>query len=245
MNTIKSLRNDLERLKVDPSGILMVHVSYKAIGETEGRGDAVLDCLSQYMENGLFLMGGHTYENVNDEHPVMDARNTPVCVGVLPELFRRRPGVRRSLHPTHSICGLGRHAAEFLTGDHLADTPCGLKTAWRRLYEQKAQILLIGVRFDRNTFIHGIEEWYNIPGRVADEPKPYYVIDFDGVTHFTPQRRHCYGQPSKLFESENAMLAAGAATEGKFGNAACFLCDAKKLSDTWGEILAKDPDCWK
>lgn len=235
MHTTKTLVNDLSRMGIDPSGPLLVHVSYKAIGEVDGRGDAVLDALCEFMASGLLMLPGHTWDNIGEENPVMDARTTPVCVGVLPELFRNRPAVTRSLHPTHSLCGLGRDAANFLTGDHLADTPCGFLTAYRRLYEQNGQILLLGVRFDRNTFIHGVEEWYGVPGQVSEKLTPLYVKDFDGVTHFTPQHRHCYTEMSPCFYAEDEMIAAGAVKVTRFGDAECLLCDARKLSDRLGE----------
>ena len=237
MHTVESLQKDLGRLGVDPSGALLVHVSCKTIGEVDGRGDAVLDALSAHMAGGLLMLPGHTWAAVNDTHPVMDARTTPSCVGVLPELFRRRPGVCRSLHPTHSLCGLGRGAGRFLAGDERADTPCGFGTAYRRLYEQRGQILLIGVGFNRNTYIHGVEEWYDVPNRLEEKLKPLFVMDFGGVTRFTPQHRHSYNSETGPFRAEAAMIAAGAATQGRLGDADCLLCDARKLSDGLGEMI--------
>lgn len=248
MHTAESLKQDLGHLGVDPSGILLVHSSYKAIGETEGRGEAVLDSLIDYMETGLLLLPSHTWESVNSvntENPVMDVRTTPSCVGILPELFRKRPGVHRSLHPTHSVCGLGRYAVDFLAGDHLADTPCGFRTVYRRIYEQNGQILLIGVDFMSNTFIHGIEEWCGVPGILKEERTPLYVVDHDGNTHSTPM--HCHTPSccsSKAFESEEAMIAAGAVTRGKFGNADCLLCDAGKLSDELERMIKTGKICF-
>ena len=40
--------------------------------------------------------------------PAFDARRQPSQMGILSELFRRRAGVLRSLHPTASVCALGR-----------------------------------------------------------------------------------------------------------------------------------------
>ncbi len=238
MNTYESLSRDLSRLGVEQSKPLIVHASYKAIGETEGRGETVIDSIIDYMSAGLLLLPSFTYDYVSAEHPVMNVKNTPSCVGVLPELFRKKDGIRRSLHPTHSVCGIGYNAAEFLCGDHLSDTPCGYETVYRRLYEHKGQILLIGVKFMENTFIHGVEEWYDVPGRLLEEHMPLSVVDYDGIIHSTPMRGYTHPFDSlKAFESEDAMIAIGAVTQGKFGNADCLLCDAKKLSDGLGEMI--------
>lgn len=48
---------------------------------------------------GLLIVPCHTWSNVNDENPVFDVRETKPCVGLLPDLFRRRKGVVRTLHP--------------------------------------------------------------------------------------------------------------------------------------------------
>jgi aminoglycoside 3-N-acetyltransferase len=238
MHTADSLKQDLSRMKISPENILLIHISYKAIGEVDGRADAVLDALSGYMHNGLLLLPAHTWANIKqDENPVMDVRSTPVCVGALPELFRNRPNVCRSLHPTHSLCGLGQAARQFLYGDHLAQTPCGQKTAYRRLYEHNAQILLVGVGFNRNTFIHCVEEMYSVPGRLSEEQHKLWVIDYDGTKYFTPQYRHCYPELSALFSWENEMVSAGAVTRERFGDADCFLCDARKLANEMGKLL--------
>ena len=41
------------------------------------------------------------------KRPVFDVRRQPSEMGLLSELFRRRESVRRSLHPTASVCALG------------------------------------------------------------------------------------------------------------------------------------------
>ena len=41
------------------------------------------------------------------QYPRFDVRRTPSQMGFVTALFRRRPNVVRSLHPTHSICALG------------------------------------------------------------------------------------------------------------------------------------------
>ncbi|MCL2741407.1 MAG: AAC(3) family N-acetyltransferase [Oscillospiraceae bacterium] len=107
MHRKKDLIGDLERLGVDPGGTLLTHLSYKAIGEVFGRGDAVLDALQTHMRKGLLVLPTHTWDYVGLNNPVMDVLHTPSCVGALTNLFRRRTGARRSLHPTHSLAAMG------------------------------------------------------------------------------------------------------------------------------------------
>src|SRR5690625_6471078 len=56
----------------------------------------------------------------------------------------------------------------------------------------RSKILLVGVDLKRNTFIHGIEEWVDIPGRVTDGHEDLITVLPDGTEILVPSRRH-YG----------------------------------------------------
>ncbi|NJS39886.1 MAG: AAC(3) family N-acetyltransferase [Rhodobacteraceae bacterium] len=57
-----------------------------------------------------------------------DAKRTPSEMGLLTELFRRAPGAKRSLHPTHSVTALGPLAEQLTATHHQATTPSGRGT---------------------------------------------------------------------------------------------------------------------
>lgn len=241
MHTQASLEKDLATLGVDPNGTLMVHISYKSVGAVEGGGDAVLDALSDYMRDGLLVLPAHTWNNVNAQNPVMDVLLTPVCVGYLPEAFRKREGVKRSLHPTHSLAALGRDAEAFAAGDELTRTPCAANSTYHKLYERGAQILLIGVDFTRNTYIHGLEEWEGARGTISDVETAMYVIDEQGRRHFTPQHRHCAPMGSDTFSKlEPLAEKKGAMGRGRFGDAEVMLVSARGLRDIFASVMAID-----
>ena len=174
MYTKKDLMLHLEKNNIDPSGTLLVHISYKAIGEVDGRGDTVLDAFMEYMKDGLLVFPSHTWNYVNEgKNPVMDVLYTPSCVGVLTEIFRKREGVRRSLHPTHSVSAIGADTEVFIAGEEKINTPCGKGGTHYKLWERNAQIMLVGVNFTRNTFIHGIEEWDGAQGTIDQNLTDY------------------------------------------------------------------------
>lgn len=242
MYTKNSLKEDLARLGIEPAGTLMAHLSYKAIGEVEGRGDAVLDALMEYMRPGLLVLPSHTWANVNDQNPVMDVLYTPSCVGALTNLFRARPGVLRSLHPTHSLCACGRDAESFLDGEERIKTPCGKGGAYYRLWERDAQILLIGVNFTRNTYIHGIEEWDGAVGSISPGIRDRYVITAEGRRLHTQEYPHCAPHGSETFSKlEPDAQRLGILTLGRFGGATARLMRARPLRTMVAELLKEDP----
>ena len=242
MYTKNELKKQLGELGIDPYGTLKVHISYKSLGEIKGRADAVLDAFIEYMEPGLLVLPSHTWDNVGDENPVMDVLYTPTCVGILTELFRHRPGVIRSMHPTHAVAALGKDAALFVAGEEKMKTPCGVGGTHYKLWERNAQILLIGINFSRSTYIHGIEEWEGAEGSIAKETTDMYVINHEGQRLYTPQNRHDAPLGSETFvKLETPALIQGVLKFGRFGDAETRLTNAAPLRAMAGEFLKKDP----
>ena len=133
MYTKAELKQQLQNAGLTGKETILIHSSMKAIGEVEGGADTVLDAWMEYFADGLLLLPTHTWANVNAECPVYDYRSTPSCVGLLTNLFWLREGVVRSLHPTHSLAGFGKGAAEYLAGEDENNTPCTPGGAYDRL----------------------------------------------------------------------------------------------------------------
>ena len=241
MYTKNDLKKQLKEIGIDPYGTLKIHASYKAIGKVKGGPETVLDALVEYMEPGLLVIPGHTWSNT-DENPVMDVLYTPTCVGILTELFRKRPGVIRSLHPTHAVCALGKDAASFVAGEEKMRTPCGKGGVHYKLWERDAQILLIGVTFSRSTYIHGIEEWEGAVGSISKDTRDMYVINHEGVRVHVPQNGHSAPLGSETFvKLELPAVIEGILSLGRFGDATTRLVKAKELRTLAAKFLKEDP----
>ena len=173
------LKNDLTALHFKPSDTVLIHSSMKSIGPVAGGADTVLDVLMDYFgEYGLLVFPTLSYRNVNAEHPRFDVRKTPCVTGILPELFRQRPGVIRSLHPTHSVAAFGKDAASFTADHENAETPEPKGSPWWKLLERHGKILFIGTGISCNTFLHGVDEWLEIPNMRSPLPQHLEVVDW-------------------------------------------------------------------
>jgi aminoglycoside 3-N-acetyltransferase len=242
MHTKENLIRDLEKLGVDKQGTLLVHSSMKSIGDVEGGADTVLDALSEYMKDGLLVLPTHTWSYIKAENPKFYVEDSPSCIGILTELFRKRPGVVRSLHPTHSVAALGKDAEEFVEGNESFDTPCARDSSWGKLLDRKAKIMLIGVDLRRNTFIHGIEEWIDIPGRITNTREQLYTVLRDGTEILVPSRRHightseCYWKVDEIFEKKKIMH------KGSFGDALAGVCDTVGMTELLFRMLEVKSD---
>jgi aminoglycoside 3-N-acetyltransferase len=241
--TEKNLLIQLEKMNIDQKGTIIVHSSMKKIGKVEGGADTVLDALSKFMKDGLLVFPTHTWEYVNKDNPRFYVESSPSHIGVLTEEFRKRPNVIRSLHPTHSVAALGKDAESYTDGNENFDTPCARGSSWGKLLDRQARILLVGVDLKRNTFIHGIEEWMDIPGRVTEGHEELFTVLADGSEISIPSRRH-YGLDwsAHYWKVEELLAEKGAIEYGKLGDATVLICDTVKLTDYITKMLKINPE---
>jgi aminoglycoside 3-N-acetyltransferase len=156
-----------------PGDTVLVHSSLSRFGYVDGGADAVIDALLETLgPGGTLLMSAITTTSpmvarciqaadagAPLDTPPLDILNTPTWAGAIPEAFRKRPGVVRSLHPTHSVTAFGARAGELLAGQLDVPGPCGLETPFMRLADEpRGFVLLLGVNHESNTTIHGFEE---------------------------------------------------------------------------------------
>lgn len=228
MFTSFDLKNQLSQMGLQPGDIVLLHTSMKAIGEVDGGVDTVLDVLSAYFKEGLLCFPTLSWETLDLNPPAYDVKTTKSIVGILPETFRQRPNVLRSLNPTHSMSALGKDAESFLKDDHLSSVPCDAQSSWRKLVDRDAVILMVGCNLTKCTFLHGVEEWCGIKGRIAN-PKSFQITLPDGSV-ITSQHSGHIGQPSENFwKLEKGLEAAGFLTRHRFGDAHVIKLNAREL----------------
>ena len=187
--TKKDIHKFLKEIGIKKNDTVLIHTSMRAIGETEGGCDGIIDAFCSYLSEGLFLVPSHTWENVNPENPVYDVRKTIPCIGALPTVAAFRKDGVRSLHPTHSVTAFGKRAAEFVEIEKNSQTPCSPDGAWAKLADENASILLIGVGLSSCTFIHAIDEMLELPDRIS-EPFMIKVTDYDGNEEERKMSKH-------------------------------------------------------
>jgi aminoglycoside 3-N-acetyltransferase len=247
LHTKSSLLADLQKSGINPRGTLLVHSSCKSVGLCENGGDTILDAFIEFMRGGLLIFPTHTWDTVTwgkVEQNIFDHENMPSCVGILSNLFMKRDGVIRSLHPTHSLAAIGSDAAEFTHGEEFTQTPCPRNGCYGKLYDRAAQILFLGCKLSKNTYLHGVEEWNNIPNRLTETQQQIFIKTHDKLIP-CPQFRHYFphGDISENYiKAEKLFIQNNAAHYCKIGNARSVLCDAKKMADLISIRLQDNPD---
>ena len=225
---------------------VLIHSSMKKIGDIEGGAETFFQALEEYFADGLIAFPTLTWKIGLEGYPqagnVYSVKDSPTDISLLPELFRQREGVVRSLLPTHSLTAKGRDAAEFCKVE-----PSKIKSSlpwdspWGRLYERNAKILFVGCTIQSCTFFHAVEEKAGIDELFDPVPKHVKIIDYDGRETEIDMYRHL-GAHSKYYRLPEALLfAEGALTVTALGEAKTYVLDARKACDAILKLLKVVP----
>ncbi|QDU34182.1 SPBc2 prophage-derived aminoglycoside N(3')-acetyltransferase-like protein YokD [Poriferisphaera corsica] len=161
MDAAKKMDIGFRDLGVCKGDTVLMHSSYRSLGlpgEQKGIETVIKVLQSIIGAKGALLLPALSYETCHEGQRLFDVSQTPSCVGAISECFRSMPGVVRSVHPTHSVCGWGDGACQMLNGHHLDDTPCGVNSPYARLCEVGGKLLMLGCGLGPNTSMHGVEE---------------------------------------------------------------------------------------
>jgi len=244
MLTRADLAGGLRRAGIEAGNLLLVHSSFKSLGPVEGGPDTVIDALLEVLgPDGTLLMpsfqAGSEFFLV-DRGCRFDVRHTPSGCGIITELFRRRPGVLRSLSPTHCTAGCGRLAGEVLAGHERCRLSVGPGSPYHKLAETGGKILLLGVGHGANTTLHFVENVNGAPTICRTEYRPV-VVDPDGVEIVVPTLPHMPGLPRNYPNAEPPLLETGIQTCARIGGAEAKLVRAGPMAALIGERVRREP----
>jgi aminoglycoside 3-N-acetyltransferase len=171
--TRASLVAELRAASLGAGDILLVHSSLGSLGFVAGAARTIIEGLLELVTPaGTIMMPTYSgelsdpaewryppvppewIEPIRRETPPYDVRLTPTRrMGVVAELFRHFPGVRRSPHPQSSFAAVGAHA-ELLVGEHPLAYRFGPRSPLGRLCEARGQVLLLGAPPQTNSLLY-------------------------------------------------------------------------------------------
>jgi aminoglycoside 3-N-acetyltransferase len=217
---------------------LLVHCALSKIGYINGGALTLIDALLEVIgPEGTLLMPAFPAKGRNKdyllEQSVFDVKSTPSQMGIASETFRKTQGVKRSFHPTDSICAFGKEA-DYFTNTHFGNiTPYNEYSPFRKLCSKNGKILMLGTTLNGAcTNLHTLEDAVIFKYPVYDD-KIFNVrmIDQSGIIHTMETKVHNPVWSAKrncdalkpLFEKENVLSNA------MIGEAKCMLIDANRM----------------
>ncbi|WP_034225853.1 aminoglycoside N(3)-acetyltransferase [Actinotalea ferrariae] len=243
---VDDLAEDLRALGVRPGGVLLAHASLSSLGWVVGGEQAVVLALEAALgEDGTLVMPSQswqlcdpaylrdpgvpeeTWDAVRAGMPAYDPAWTPTrTMGAVVEALRTQPGTLRSAHPHRSFVARGPLAPEVLA-EHLLEDPVGEGSPLAALYRQDAQVLLLGVGFDKNTSLHLAEARSGLPVGTLPNGAPVLV---GGERRWVTFDEPVVDDADFVAAGED-FAAHGGVTTGAVGAARAHLMDQRALVD--------------
>jgi len=225
------IKEQLYALGLEPGDVVLMHSSMKSL-HTKMSPEAFLqEVIAALGPEGTLMLPALTYASVTAEQPLFSVRDTEPCIGLLPRTFYHMDGVLRSVHPTHSVCAIGRLAVELTSQHVLDDTPVGPHSPFMLLADYGGKLLFIGDVVTSCTFMHGIEEIAGAPYALQTKRTRYIIEDGNGCRTSRDMISHDFEGWKQEYQRIKDILEYPDIMVDKVGDADCTLIRASSLAE--------------
>ena len=223
---------------------ILLHSSFKNLSREGYRAELVLSSITDYMKPGNLLLPTMSWRYVHAKNPRFHYLNTPSNTGILSAIFLKKFNVLRSIHPTHSVAGLGKDVESILSTHHLDNTPCSKKSPFSLLARKGGYIVMMGIGFDCCTLIHCAEELIapDLYLEPIDVARTYKCTDHHKKVLTVQLRRHLY-LPRNYWQFQDLLAEEQKIKIACLGSVVCIAFKAKDLLEIVVRRLQKDPRC--
>jgi aminoglycoside 3-N-acetyltransferase len=245
---------------VQEGALVMAHTSVARLRLSEDQGapprrsgflDAapkLLDDLQELVgKTGTLVMPTHPhYQMENDYVPFnehddplpYDPQRTHCCVGLVNELFWRRKGVQRSLHPLNTLAACGPLAEELLRDNLNAHKPLphGVYSGYYRFCQLNGLVVSIGIPLRRClTLLHVAEDVRDEQWLIKDffRERRYLVRDNGRDQLFVVRKPDLHYSRFSIcwYTATHCLLREGILHEGKVGSIFVGWAHAREIFD--------------
>jgi aminoglycoside 3-N-acetyltransferase len=234
-----ALKRRLTGIGIGSGDTLLIHSAYGSLLGFQGSPSTLIDAFLEVIgPKGNLLMVSMPFFSSTSEYlkktEVFDVRKTPSRMGLVSETFRRRPGVLRSLHPTHPVLAYGPDAKWIVAGHEDCEYACGPQSPFEKLLDKDGKILFFGVTEFHFTFHHYLEHMVkdSLPFPLYEQ-QPYNVKVFDEQGQTRQIRTFVFTQEAiarrRVHVLFDELATRGLMKKARIGNTSVVLI---KASDT-------------
>lgn len=204
---------------------LLVHSNFEPDSGFQGSPQDLVNALADVVPQGNLLMvsipfRGAAYDYLALNKP-FNVRKTMSMMGLATEMFRRREGTLRSMHPTHPVLAYGKDATWLVADHERCLYPCGAGSPFEKVHQLHGKLLFFDVTFQSITFFHHVEDLLKqrLPFPVYDE-RLFSVpaVDANGANHVIRTYAFSKGVRRAADKLEAEMQRRGMIREGRVGN---------------------------
>lgn len=242
----KGLQARLRAMGVSETDTLLVHSNFEQNSGFQGTPLDVVEALAGLVgERGNLLMvsipfRGSAYDHLSLNKP-FNVKKTLSMMGLITEMFRRRPGTLRSLHPTHPVLACGKDAAWLVADHEQCLYPCGAGSPFDKFRQLKGKILFFDVGFEAITFFHHVEDLVKegLPFPVyADRVFSVTAVDAQGQSHTVRTYAFNSAVPRRADKLEAEMERRRKIRKGRIGNSRLLLVNAGDVVECQTAMVA-------
>ena len=248
---------DLKKMSLKEGDVVFVHSSLSKIGYVEGGPSIIIDALIEIVgPSGTIVMPAFTInrsmKQTLDSEFLFNPKSSKVTVGLIPETFRKKQGVYRSLHPTHSVSAYGKLAKWITDGHEVCKTTFGIDTPFHKFLQVNGKILGIGIDLGPVTFYHVIEDIEkNFPIKVYNK-KAHQIklLNYEGKAITMKIKSHRHNIAKTRIDHEENLWIRNFLTrylrekkmirEELIGKAHSWIIPARDLYEAQQELLLKE-----
>jgi aminoglycoside 3-N-acetyltransferase len=244
----------LRRLGVVRGDVLFIHSSFDSFIGFAGTISDLIEALQEAVgPQGTLLMPTTPFTCAAVDYvadgKILDVARTPSQMGLVTELFRRSPGVLRSIHPTHPVAVWGAKAKVMIADHHRAATPCGTGTPYLRLLDYGGKLLFLGTGINVMTFYHGLEEILEPQMPVSPLTRKIYHLRTratDGQLYETATRLFLPGTscPRNLSKLIPELKSARAWNLARVGGMEAVLLESRAVLNACRQLAVKGIYCY-
>jgi aminoglycoside 3-N-acetyltransferase len=245
----------LRAVGITPGDLLLAHSAMSALGYIDGGAETVIDALLEAVgEEGTLLMPAFTTSQIYLAGESLSRRRfspfksstLEIWTGRVPKKFLQRAGVRRSVHPSHSVAAFGPLADACLRDHRENDSPTGRTSPFGKLLDYDGKMLWLGADLASTTFFHFLEDAAALPylkEAVCMMENPDGSLRPVVVPGHLPGHREFYRHPGEETKMYRRLLQDGLhITEASLGYGAVKAIDTRQMYDLGMRALADDPD---
>ncbi len=236
----KDVINHLQELGFKKGDVVLMHSSYKSLGEIEGGAKTLFSAFDKVLgEEGTLVLPTLTFATVSATNRYFNVQETKSNVGYLSEYFRTQvEGVVRSSHITHSVAVKGKYAEFLISGHEKDQVMVGENSPFVKLPSLNAKILFLGCKPSSNTLMHGVETVVKPPYLFYNATPLEYIYQDGEKTEKRMLTRFTFGdtKTSQRYDRMLNLLTDEECIQGRVCDAHCYVLSAKAV---WEKGLKK------
>jgi aminoglycoside 3-N-acetyltransferase len=242
MNTYQQLKDDLIKIGIKKGMVLLMHSSFKSLGVKDLTPKDVIEAVKEVItEEGTLLIPTLSYKTCSKNNPFFSYHDTPSCVGVISETFRKSDDTIRSLNPIHSVSGWGKYKDEILLRHEKDTLTLGYNSPFYLMLKYQPKILMLGCGLKPNTFMHLVENLNKVDYRQTEYNVDFEIIDKSGNKRIQKVELPDMSNYIQRYDRVESILAGDDLIQANILNAKSYLIDANKLLEKATEILKDNP----